>query len=128
MILKEKLLNNLTLVSAMDGVLIAFILAMGLALMDVLGDFFIKEASLKTGYSGWILVLIGAVVYALTAWGVFFVFRKIKISTAGAVFSVTFVVFVTLLSVFYFKERINSLEIIAIFMAIASVMILYRFA
>jgi drug/metabolite transporter (DMT)-like permease len=125
---EERYLSGLADNVSMDGVLIGFLIAMGLALMDVLADFLIKEASLKVGFTGWGLVLIGGLIYALTAIGVFLVLRKLKLSTASVVFSVTFLIFVTLLSVFYFKEALNYAEMFAIAMAVTSLIILYRFA
>jgi drug/metabolite transporter (DMT)-like permease len=111
-----------------DKVLLAFIIGIGLSLITVLGDALIKHASLQSEFAGWRWLLLGAVIYAMTAFGWFFVMRKAKLSTLGVLYSVSIVVFLTLVSVFYFKERISSMEIVGIALAIISLILLGRFA
>ena len=112
----------------MKSTLIALLLTIGLSLFSVTGDFLIKNASLQKAFSGWKLLLLGSIVYALSGTGWFFIFRRFKLSTAGVIFSVVLIIFMTLLSVFYFKEKISTWEVVAIVMAIISMGILYRFA
>lgn len=54
--------------------------------------------------------------------------RKIKLSTLGVWYSVSVVLLLTMVSVFYFKEKINSLEIFGIFLAIIALIIMAKFA
>ncbi len=96
--------------------------------MTVLADIFIKRASLQNSFSGWYLLILGAVIYGSTAFGWFFVMRKVKLSTLGVLYAITCVVALTLISVFYFKEKISFLEIVGIILAITSLAILSRFA
>ena len=112
----------------MDAILIAVLIGVGLSIITVLADSIIKHASLQNGFSGWNALLIGAIIYGLTAFGWFFVMRKIKLSSIGVLYGVSCVIFLTLVSVFYFREKINSLEIFAIILAIISLIILFRFA
>lgn len=112
----------------MDSLLIAFLIGILVSLVSVLGDVFVKEASLASQFTGWKLLLIGALIYALTAFGWFFAMRYVKLATLGVIFSVTVVVAVTLVSIFYFKEKLSVPEIGAVIMALASLAILYRFA
>lgn len=112
----------------MEELLIAGLLALSVSLVEILGDFFVKIASLQPGFAGWKTWLIGILIYGSTGIIWFFLLRKSKLSTAGVTYSVGVVVFLTLLGVFYFKEKINSMEILAIIMAIASLVILYKFA
>ena len=72
--------------------------------------------------------IIGLVVYASTAFGWFFVMKHEKLSTLGVFYAVTTVLFLTLVSVFYFKESINAYEIAGIALAIVSLVIMGRFA
>ncbi|PIS39071.1 MAG: hypothetical protein COT34_00325 [Candidatus Nealsonbacteria bacterium CG08_land_8_20_14_0_20_43_11] len=116
------MLNNMT------PTFIALIISMSLCVLAVLGDSFIKQASLKIGFTGWKWLLAGMAVYFFGSMGWFFVLRKVKLFTAGVWYAVGSVVLVTLASVFIFKEKISLLEIFAIFLAIASLVILYRFA
>ncbi len=111
----------------MSSVLI-FLLSVFLVLVTVGGDFLIKKASLLTGFTGWKLLLIGCIIYGATGIGWFYVLRKIKLSTMGVWYSIILVLSLTLISVFYFKEKISSIEIVGIILAIVSLVILSRFA
>jgi len=112
----------------MNQILLAFLTGIGLSLITVLGDVFVKQASLQPKFTGWKLLMLGALIYGLTAIGWFFVLRKIKLSTSGGLYSLSIIIFLTLASVFYFKEKITGLEILAIILAIISLILLYRFA
>lgn len=110
----------------MNPILIAFAIGIGLSLITVVGDVLIKHASLQPSFSFWLIL--GAIIYGLTAFGWFFVMKKIKLSTLVVLYSVSCILFLTLISVFYFKEKINPLEIVGIGMAITSLILLFRFA
>lgn len=112
----------------MNTIFIAFLIGIGLSAITVFGDILIKHASLQSAFSGWRMLILGAVIYGLTAFGWFFVMRKLKLSTLVVLYAVSCVVLLTIVSVFYFKEKITSLEIVGIGMAIVSLIILYRFA
>lgn len=110
------------------NIFISFLVGIGLVLITAFGDAFIKQASLQKDFTGLKWLILGALLYASTAFGWFFVLRKIKLSTSVVLYSVSLITFSTLLSVLYFKEKITPVEIIAILMAIFSLIILYRFA
>ena len=112
----------------MDKIILIFIIGIGLSLITALGDSFVKSASLQNGFSGWKLLMIGSLIWGATAFGWFFIMKRIKLSTAVVLYSVSLVTFATLISIFYFKEKIVPLEIAGIVMAIASLIILARFA
>ncbi len=111
----------------MNTILIVFLIGIGLSAITVLADVFIKHASLQNGFSGWQALICGAIIYGLTAFGWFFLMRKVKLSTLGVLYAVSCVVLLTLVSVFYFKEKISFIEIIGISLAIISLIILARF-
>lgn len=108
--------------------IIFILIGIGLSLITVFGDMLVKHASLKPKWTGWLILLAGALIYGLTALGWFFVMRKIKLSTLAITYSVSGVIFLTLVSVFYFREKIHPIEIFAIIMAIISLIIIGRFA
>lgn len=112
----------------MDAVLTSYLLSIGLSFVTVIADFLIKKASLQEGFSGYQLMLLGALIYGLTAFGWFFVMRNTKVSTLGVLYAVSCVVFMCLISIFYFKERISSIEILGVALAITSLIVLTRFA
>jgi small multidrug resistance pump len=111
----------------MDKFLVVGI-GIGLALITALGDALIKSASGKLGFSGWKQLVLGAIIYAGTALGWFFVLRKIKLSSGVMIYTLSLILFVVLISVFYFNEDIRPIEYLGIGMAIASLLILSRFA
>ena len=112
----------------MSSVLIAFLISFGLSIVTVFADALIKSSSLQDGFSGWHKLLIAAVIYALTVFGWFFVMKKVKLSTIGVLYGLSTIILLTLVSVFFFKEKINFMEIIGIGLAITSLIILSRFA
>ncbi|MBS3079490.1 hypothetical protein J4218_05180 [Candidatus Pacearchaeota archaeon] len=112
----------------MDIFILSLIIAVILALIGVLGDFFVKVASNNTGFSGYKWLILGAVIYSLTSIGWFFVMRHVKLSTLGVYYAISTVIFLTMVSVFYFKESLNHYEIIGIVLAIVSLILLAKFA
>ena len=103
-------------------------MGIGLALVTALGDALIKSASNKLGFSGWKQLMLAAIIYAGTALGWFFVLRKIKLSSGVMIYTLSLIIFVILISVFYFKEELKPIEYVGIAMAISSLLILSRFA
>ena len=112
----------------MNSTLMTILFTLGLSLFSVTGDFLIKQASLQKSFSGWKSLLLGSLVYGLSGIGWFFIFKRLKLSTAAVTFSIFLIIMVTLISVLYFKEKISAWEIVGIIMAIISLLILYRFA
>jgi drug/metabolite transporter (DMT)-like permease len=99
-----------------------------LTLWTVLGDFFIKKASMMPKFSGWYFLLVGCFIWASTAVGWFFILRKMELSNVNAIYSVATVIFVLALSYFYFHEKISFAEVIGFILAVASIYLLARFA
>lgn len=98
-----------------------------LAAVGVLGDSFLKISG--SGKSVDIkLFIIGFVIYALTAFGWFFVIKYNKLSTLGVFYAISTIIFLLIVGVFYFKESLNSYEIIGIVLAIISLILLGRFS
>lgn len=112
----------------MNSILISITVGIGLSLVTALADAFIKHASLQKAFSGWKWLVISAIIYGATAFGWFFVMRKFKLSTAVVLYSVSLIIFLTLIGVFYFKEKISPVEIFGIVLAITSLIILSKFA
>lgn len=102
--------------------------AIVISLVTVLADAFIKKAALKYGFSGFNWLLSAALIYAATAFGWFFVMRKMKLSTAAVLYCLIIVVASVLISTPYFKERLTMVEVAGVFMAIGSIVLLARFA
>jgi len=111
---------NLTILSIIVAIILSFI--------GVVGNYFIKISGQQKSWMDIRLFIVGFLVYASTAFGWFFVMKHIKLSTLGVVYSVSTVLFLTLLSVLVFNEKINIYEIIGVMFAIISIVILGKFA
>jgi multidrug transporter EmrE-like cation transporter len=112
----------------MNHSLLAVAITVAFSVIGVVGDYFLKLASsadqpLK---SRWFYV--GFVVYASTALGWVYVMRHLKLGTIGVVYSVSMVLLLTLVGTIGFAEALNRYEIMGIALAIASLVLLVRFA
>jgi len=97
----------------MDKVTLALVGTIFLALAGVAGDFFINLAGEGKKFID-------------LKW--FFVMKQIKLSTLGVFYAVSTVLFLTMVSIFYFKEGVNAKEIFGIGLAITSFVLLGKFA
>jgi small multidrug resistance pump len=93
-----------------------------------LGDYFLKLASANENSLKTISFYIGFVLYASTAFGWVFVMKHLKLATIGVVYSVSMVLLLTAMGVVFFRESLNYYEIAGLIMAIASLILLIRFA
>lgn len=104
------------------------LLIIGLALVGVVGDFFIKLAGSGTKYIEPRWFIIGFLVYASTAVGWFYVMKQVKLADLGVIYAVSTVLFLTLVGIFYFHEKLNWYEMVGIGTAVISILLLSRFA
>jgi drug/metabolite transporter (DMT)-like permease len=112
----------------MEPITIALLIAVFLSIVGVAGDFFLKLAGSGHSFMDIKWFILGFILYSSTAFGWFYLMKQIKLSTLGVFYTMSTLIFVTLISVFYFKENINIYEIIGIVTAIISVILLARFA
>jgi drug/metabolite transporter (DMT)-like permease len=112
----------------MDKIVLWLLFSIVLALIGVVGDFFIKLSGNGTKFIELKWFIIGFVIYAMTAFGWFYLMKNVKLATLGVFYSISTVLFVTILGVFYFKESINFYEIVGIVAAIISLILLGKFA
>ena len=108
--------------------LLAVIVTIMFSLLGVLGDYFLKLASTNENSLKTINFYIGFVLYASTAFGWVFVMKHLKLATIGVVYSVSMVLLLTAMGVVFFQESLNYYEIAGLVMAIASLILLVRFA
>jgi drug/metabolite transporter (DMT)-like permease len=71
---------------------------------------------------------VGFVVYASTAFGWVFVMRYLKLATISVVYSISMVLLLTAVGVVLFGESLNYYEVVGIGLAVASLLLLMRFA
>jgi multidrug transporter EmrE-like cation transporter len=109
------------------GKFIVTIMAISLSFITVFADYLIKKASLqKNMWNIWLLF--GSIIYAFTAIGWVYVVKNMKLSTLGAIYGISCIILLAIISVYVFNEKISNIEIGAIFLGILSIAILYRLA
>lgn len=107
---------------------LAIVVTIGFSLVGILGDYFLKlasanENSLKTKW-----FYIGFALYSSTAFGWVFVMKHLKLATIGVLYSISMVVLLTAVGVVFFRETLNYYEIAGLILAVASLILLVRFA
>ena len=112
----------------MDKNSFAVVVTIGFSLLGVLGDYFLKLASANENSLKTIWFYVGFAVYASTAFGWVFVMKHLKLATIGVVYSVSMVLLLTAIGAVFFQESLNYYEIAGLVMAIASLILLVRFA
>lgn len=107
---------------------IAVLVTIAFSVIGVLGDYFLKVASaqdqpLRTGW-----FYIGFALYASTAFGWVFVMKHLKLATISVLYSVSLVLLLTAIGVVLFQESLTYFEMFGIVLAVASLVLLMRFA
>ena len=112
----------------MDKTILAVMVAVLLSAIGALADYFLKLASVE-GHIVWNKwFAIALVVYSSTIFGWVFVIKSMKLASVGVVYSICMVLFLTFLGVVFFKERLSYREVVGIGLALASLVLLTRFA
>ena len=112
----------------MDSKTLAVVVTIAFSVVGVLGDYFLKlasreEDSLKTPW-----FYVGFALYAATAFGWVFVMKHLKLATISVLYSVSLVLLLTAIGVVLFRESLNYFEVTGIVLAVASLVLLMRFA
>jgi len=104
-----------------------FVVTFALSFVCVVADYLLKRASETDTpyYTYWFFAAL--VLEALTAFGWIYVMRHMKLATLGAVYSVSIALLLALLGVIIFNESLDFQEVIGIFLAIGSLVMLSRF-
>jgi small multidrug resistance pump len=107
---------------------LAVLVTVGFSIVGVVGDYLLKIASARSNplRSPWFYL--GFAVYASTAFGWVYVMRHLKLATIGVVYSVSMILLLTAIGAIRFKETLNVYEISGIVLAVASLILLMRFA
>jgi multidrug transporter EmrE-like cation transporter len=105
----------------------AILATVGLSVLAVIGDYFLKMAGRQEGpFRTWGFV-IGLAAYAVSAFVAVYVLKHLKLATVGVVYCLSLTLLLTALGVFVFGESLRSYEIVAIVMALISLCMLARF-
>jgi small multidrug resistance pump len=112
---------------AIPEILRAFVLMIAVAFFTVLGDYFLKIA----GQGPTIKIkplIIGILIYGSTAIAWVYAMRHLKIITVTVIFMMASLLFAAALGVFVFDERMNKVEMLGVFFAVLSIVLLYRYS
>jgi small multidrug resistance pump len=112
----------------MAGKALAVAVTIAFSLLGVLGDYFLKVASADEDWRRSPAFYVGFVVYASTAFGWLFVMKHLKLGTIGVLYSMTMIVLLTTVGVLVFGERLSYPEVVGLLLALASLVLLVRFA
>jgi small multidrug resistance pump len=112
----------------MDKNIIPVLIVVLLSIAGVVGDFFIKLSGNTKKFIEPKTFLIGFIIYSSTAFGWLYVMKHVKLATLGVIYSLTTVMLLVLVGVFYFNDPLNWSEIVGILAAVASLLLLSRFA
>jgi small multidrug resistance pump len=112
----------------MDRKTFAVLVTIAFSVVGVLGDYFLKLASSREQplRAGWFYL--GFALYASTAFGWVYVMRHLKLATISVLYSVSMVLLLTAIGVAVFGESLSRYEVAGIIMAVASLVLLMRFA
>jgi small multidrug resistance pump len=102
-------------------------LVIGLSLVGVVADTWLKMASEEARWANRFFWL-GALTYASTAYFWVLAMRQFKLASLGAIYSVSTVVFLTVVGVIFFRERLLAQEWMGLALAVASLVLLSRTA
>jgi drug/metabolite transporter (DMT)-like permease len=107
---------------------VPILVTVGFSIVGVLGDYLLKLASAQERplRSGWFYL--GFAVYASTAFGWVFVMRHLKLATIGVVYSISMILLLTGIGALVFRETLNAPEVVGLILAVASLILLVRFA
>ncbi|MCS6851674.1 MAG: hypothetical protein NZ700_10965 [Gemmataceae bacterium] len=107
---------------------LAVLVTVVFSVVGVVGDYFLKLASGREHpfRTGWFYL--GFALYASTAFGWVFVMRHLKLAAIGVLYSVSIVLLLTAVGVVLFEESLNYYELTGIVLAVASLVLLMRFA
>ena len=112
----------------MDGKTLAVIVTVAFSAVGVLGDYFLKLASAQPQPLRSAAFYVGFAVYASTAFGWLFVMQHLKLGTIGVLYSVSMILLLTTVGVVGFGEKLSFPEIAGLLLALASLVLLVRFA
>lgn len=104
---------------------IALIIVFVLSALTVLADVLIKKASDQNQL--WSAFFVGgAFIYGLSAFGWFYALRSLNLATLGGIYSLSTVILIALAGVVFFQERLQTVEIVVIGVAVLSIIALWR--
>jgi len=104
------------------------LLTIMLSIIGAVGDYFLKRAGNGSVYVEWRWFFVGMFIYALTAFGWFYVMKHIKLSSLGIIYTLSTIALLVFMGTVFFNERLNVFEIAGLVAAVIAIVLLGRFA
>jgi multidrug transporter EmrE-like cation transporter len=111
----------------MDKSYLPVLVAVVMSGVGIVGDYFLKRASGQGQPLATWAFLVGLVLYSSTAFAWVYVMRHLKLATIGVIYSVSMILLLTAMGVFFFEESLNRYEVAGIVLAVAAIVLLARF-
>ena len=104
-----------------------YIILAAIVVTQIIGDYFIKLASGRTDGVLTSTLILGVVLYGMTAFSWYYLMKMHSLATIGVLYSASTIVLLTALGYFIFKESIGLRDCLGISLAILSVLVMsYR--
>jgi multidrug transporter EmrE-like cation transporter len=94
----------------------------------VIGDFFIKKATLAKGINEYVYMGIAIFFYALNAMAFYIIYKHMELSSIGVYYALFTIILFVITGVLFFGEVISKGEFAGIVLAVASIFLLAKFA
>ena len=98
-----------------------------LTIFTAVGDSFLKRSG-ELKNTNFIYLLTGLAVYLTTGIIWFFIYKHVKFSSVGSVYGVSTALVFATIGIFYFKESVNTLELVGLVLAVTSIFLLGRYS
>ncbi len=98
-----------------------------IVLLTLIGDYLLKLASQKENSLATIEFGSGALIYGLSAVGWVYAMKYLPLATVGVIYSILVILFLAIMGVTLFGERLAAREILGLGLAFASLGLMSRF-
>jgi len=105
----------------------SFLIVVALAMLGVVGDFFIKLAGNNATKVDFKFLTIGSIIYFASAFGWLFAMRHLKLATLGTIYALATSLLLVVLGVGVFREQLRLQEIVGVVLAATSLALLGQF-
>ena len=95
-----------------------------ITLTTIAGDYCVKTASGSEGNNSYLMLLAGALLYGISAIGWFVLMRTHSLAAIGVFYSASTIITLAALGHFAFNEPTNPTQMVALILAVSSVIIM----
>lgn len=100
-----------------------FLVVIIIVLLNTVGDYFLKVSSERQESFLTYQAFLGALLYAISAFGWIYVMQRFNLTVVGVLYSTMTIVVLTFLSITIFKEEVTKWQLLSAVLAIIAVLI-----